>query len=58
MVIELTILGERHFFSLQKYDLTRKPYLNSEEEELKKKIKAKQLIFETYPYNIKDDDIK
>lgn len=58
MVIELTILGERHFFSLQKYDLTRKPYLNSEEEELKKKIKAKQLIFETYPYNIKDDDIQ
>ena len=58
MVIELTILGERHFFSLQKYDLTRKPYLNSEEEELKKKIKAKHLIFETYPYNIKDDDIQ
>lgn len=58
MVIELTILGERHFFSLQKYDLTRKPYLNSAEEELKKKIKAKQLIFETYPYNIKDDDIQ
>ena len=55
MVIELTILGQRHFFSLQKYDLTRKPYLNPEEEELKKKIKAKQLIFETYPYNLPDD---
>lgn len=27
-------------------------------EELKKKIKAKHLIFETYPYNIKDDDIQ
>lgn len=57
MTIELTILGQRHFFSLQKYDLTRKPYLNSEEGELKKKIKAKQLIFETYPYNLRDKDI-
>jgi len=56
MVIELTILGQRHFFSLQKYDLTRKPYLNPEEEELKKKIKAKQLIFETYPYNLPDEE--
>ena len=56
MIIELTILGQRHFFSLQKYDLTRKPYLNSEEGELKKKIKAKQLIFETYPYNLRDKD--
>ena len=56
MTIELTILGQRHFFSLQKYDLTRKPYLNSEEVELKKKIKTKQLIFETYPYNLRDKD--
>lgn len=56
MTIELTILGQRHFFSLEKYDLTRKPYLNSEEEEIKKKIKAKQLIFETYPYNLPDEE--
>lgn len=56
MTIELTILGQCHFFSLEKYDLTRKPYLNSEEEEIKKKIKAKQLIFETYPYNLPDEE--
>lgn len=58
MAIELTILSQQHFFYLQTYDLTRRPYLNPEEEELKKKIKTKQLLFETSPYNLPDDDVK